>query len=476
MLELLAKLGLLSMAGGALVFSDRAAAAHVLPVVLCGSLVALGCWLADRKGARNEGVAGLFAVADSAVIAVLLTLGGLADHLGFLTLAPIALAAARFGSLPTAMAPIAAAALVSAHGVLLGGPPRAALYAQALGVLTIGILLNHRRIVVTVTRDVVGPIQPLAPQEPDGFLALRENFRKLKDSYRDLERKSRRDRLTSALLESRLLGGSSFFSRLAQRLKEISGAESVMLYGVAERDGRLVVRSSSGAAPESLTDAALEVVLDSGPLHLMESASRSIAALLNDEERPHFATVPLFHEGNVIGMAVAYHSRKSHLDECRACLEETSSVAAAMIVEEADRSAQRLRLKELETLYALACVSAGAGTANTLAARVARELKSTLEVDHVGIHWVDDGESIAASIEGLKAKFLDALSFAEGSGLQGWLSTGSPELVMLSTAEDARCTPEITLKRRVGSFCLFPIYVSNEVTGYITAATKRALG
>src|SRR3970282_1611388 len=119
-------------------------------------------------------------------------------------LAPMAYPAARFGPPPAAMAPLAASSLFASYAWSRPDQePAPAFYAQLLCVLVVGLLLNHRRIVVTVTRA------------PDGE-------------------------------------GGSFLWRLTERLREITGADGLAIYQASRYGKAFVHRQAEGEYPEAL--------------------------------------------------------------------------------------------------------------------------------------------------------------------------------------------------------------------------------
>ncbi|MCB8931912.1 MAG: GAF domain-containing protein [Fimbriimonadaceae bacterium] len=442
-----------------------------------GALVAVYAVLAyrmDLRDLRNPGLRGFVAVADAFAIAFLATSAGVAGEFGFLVLAPCAYAAARFGSQPAAMAPLAGAALLcAASAVGEPGSVGVRVLAQAGAVLGVGLLLNHRRIVMTVTR----PIEPVSetPQhaaEPDGYLELRENFRKLRDAYHDLERKSRRDRLIAQLQEAKLGRGERFLPRLAARIQELTGAQSVALYTVAQFAEKLVLRTVTGDVPEELRTHAFEVDLERAPGQVRHAVGALTSALLSEADRAKIAQVVLTEGGAVSGMMVVSHDRPGHLDEARERAEELAPYVAALLRDRDEREQADRRLRETEILYETAVASVGAETPLSLCARVAKRSTGLFEADHFGVFLLEEGEAMAAAHAGRAVRLLEALEFESGSGVEGWLACGAPELAMHDLDADPRCPPREALKRRVHSFCLVPLRYGSEPCGFVTVASQ----
>lgn len=444
-----------------------------------GALVAsygVLAFLLERRKMMNSGVAGLIAILDAAAISTLVGASGHLDRIGFLALLPCAYAAAKYGSLPTAMAPLAASTMIGAHIAFQKGEPGPWLYTQAIGVLAVGLVMNHRRIVVTVTRDVVGPVEPLSQIEPDGYLQLRESFRRLKEMYQEIERKSRKDRLTARLLETRFPTGVTFPNRLAAVVQDLLDAESVAIYTVAQFENTLIVRGTAGEVGSAMQDAAIPIPRGVGPSVLGSTLDEALLALVPDPGRGAIFQVVLMDQSQVSGMMCIRPRNPGDLDECRGAANEISGLVTKLLREETDRDRRERRLRETELLYDAAIVTQGAETPNTLAERMVRELSETMEFDHLGVYWLDGQESLPGSTRGVRMKVIESMSFAFGPGLQGWLRIGAPELVVFRTNDDDRCDQLEMLKRRIGSFVLIPIQYDEKPSGYLLAATHRAGG
>ncbi|MBX3119715.1 MAG: GAF domain-containing protein [Fimbriimonadaceae bacterium] len=434
-------------------------------------------YLLERRKFKNAGVAGIFAVADAFCIAHLLGVAGYLDQAGFLVLAPLVYAAAKYGSLPTAMAPLCAGSLLLMDNIFRNAKaPTPMLLVQVIGVMAVGVMANHRRIIVTTTRQLIQEeIQPLAGIEPEAYMELRESFRKLRDLYRDLEFKSRRDRLSMQLFEASLGEGENFFRNLSAQIQETTGAESANIYTLAQFANHLVVQASAGEVPATLQDASLNVNLKQAPSSILADAEEALSAI-SEENRSTFANVLLRDSGRVIGMLTLRHSNAAQLDEARVIGSEIEAITVRLIKDEQERQVVRRRVKQAELLYDISITAAGAETANSLGARVLREMAPMFDVDHLGISWLDGEEAILAAQHGKPARVLDIMSFAGGPGLAGWLNTEAPELILFDTGDDARCSSKEALKMRIGSFALIPISFDDKPYGYLTAATHRVGG
>jgi len=468
--------GLATFAAGIL---DPTAFAIVWKVCLFFGAYSIVVYQLELRGLRNSGIAGFIAVTDAIVIALLLGTVNRIDDLGFLTLAPCAYAAARFGSMPTAMAPLAATGLISSSMVMQGKPPTALLMVQAGAVLLVGLLMNHRRIIITVNGESATERmldEHDRREEPEDVIELREGYRQLKEKVRELEATGRRDRVCCQLYEAKLARDENYHKRFVRKIRELCKVESVALYTLSQFADTLVVRSTAGDMSANLADAALSVDMRLSQAQLQTRVQEALAAIIGHESKSMVANVLLSLHGRVTGMLVLYDPSPIRLAVGKETAESLSGFVAAMLYDESKRAEQERRLRETELLYEIATICNGADTPNNLAARVVRELDTIIETDHLSVHWLDDGYSIMASHVGATYQALDAVSFANGPGVEGWLSVGAPELDMTDISQDARCNKEMSLKMRIGSLCVVPIQFSEQPFGFICATTCRTGG
>ncbi len=443
-------------------------------VKVSAALAAVGIfgYLLERKGLKNPGVAGFFAIADCYAIALVLARIGHLPDLGFLVLAPCAFAAARHGSPPNFMAPLAASSLLVAHAVFSEGKmPSQMLLAQACGLLVIGLLFSQTK-VVQVETPAETPLRDTdIVLEREDYLELRENFRKLRDAYRDLEFKSRRGRMISIIDDARNGSGERLFQRLANKVQEVTGADHVAIYTVAQYAEQLVVRATTAGYPTELSDVSLRVDLDLAPGQIKHRVEQSLLALKSDTERTRVANVILIESGRVAGMITLAHTEPMKLADAQSKAEEIAPYLASLIQDEMKAEAERRRLRETELLYEVATVTAGATNVASLASRVVRELFETIEADHVGIYLLEGSETIQLANQGARLRLLDALKLSGGAGLGGWLNSDSPEIIVFDARDDHRVDAQEALKRRVGSFVLLPLSSPQGPIGFLTAAT-----
>lgn len=434
-------------------------------------------YLLERKDLKNPGVAGFFAVADCYAIALLLARAGHLPDLGFLVLAPCAFAAARHQSPPNFMAPLAASSLLVSHAIFSEGKmPGQMLLAQACGLLVVGLLFSQTKIVTIPGEPIMNLQDSDIVLERDDYLELRENFRKLRDAYRDLEFKSRRGRMIAIIDDARAGSGEKLFQRLSNKIKEVTGADHVAVYTVAQYAEQLVVRATTTGYPAELSDVSLRVDLDLAPGQIKHRVEQSLLAIKSDTERTRVANVILIESGRVVGMITLGHTEPLKLAEAQEKADEIAPYIAAFIQEEIKAESERRRLRETELLYEVATVTAGATNVTSLASRVVRELFETIEADHVGVFLLEGNEAIQLANQGARTRLLDALKLSGGAGLGGWLSSDSPEIIVFDARDDHRVDAQEALKRRVGSFILLPLTSAQGTIGFLTAATHNRGG
>jgi GAF domain-containing protein len=424
----------------------------------------------ELRGLRNAGAAGFFAVADAFAIALVLGAAGHLEHFGFLVILPCAWASARLGAQATSMAPLAASSLLVTHIALVGNQPGAALLGQAACVLGISLIPPK----VRVETVLVAPDQTPIRQPDESLFIVRENYRKLRDAYRDLERKSRDNRWVLQLDPIRSLGGAKFFESLADRLREISGAETVGVYSVAQFDDTMVVRATAGTAPDAMRTCSLHVDVEKGPSKVLEVTKAALRAFHAPDQT--FFNLILMDRGKVVGMVSASHRDAAVLERAEETLRAVCDPVARMILDVDLRASVERRLREAELLYEISSLMNGACTPVSLAGRLAADLFEVLEPDHLGFSILDEGQTITVAQQGANARLIESMKFRGGNGVEGWVAAGCPELVLFDARDDARCTPQDALRHRVGSYCLIPLKSGDQTFGFLTAASHRAGG
>lgn len=427
-------------------------------------VLAAVAWALDARRWRNSGIAGLLAIGDSLAISFALGAAGLAHQLGFLVLIPCAYAAANFGAPMISMAPLAASAIVATGAATSStGVPDRAILLHAVGVLVTSLLLGQRRPTIVQVPPVPSVIEESSPQViEDGFLQLRESFRKLRDAYRELERKSRRDKIAARIARVGEHEGGRFFDELCLAVRELTGAEQLAIYTLAQLDEVMVVRGVTESFPGELVDSSISVNLKQAPGLIREQAEASVRALT---AQAGIFNVLLVRRGKLMGMLCATASHPAKVEAIRKALEEAASQIADAVQHETERDHRAKRLTELGLLYDLSSISIGATTPGFLAGRIARELRHALKLDGIEIALVEDGKGAVLASEG-------ARGFADCLTIETWES----ELVLFDARSDHRCDPTEALKRRVGSLALIPIRIGSETVAVLIAMTHATGG
>lgn len=416
----------------------------------------------QREKLLNPGLAGFLAVADSWSIGLTLALFGQLDFMGFFALAPCLYAVANHQTQAVAIAPLAAGGLIIAHAFFRGGEPTGALYGQALGVLGLGVLAASR---------VATPVVSVVPAEQTTLanddLELRENYRALKGQFQNLERRALRDRLAAEFLSLRL-GLDADREALAQKLKALLEVDGVTLYRPSRYEAKFVAASST----EDGVLKALELDPASSRANLRSQLERS----LRSEGETKNASVAITHDGRVLGLLALTDDRSDALEKARKYAEDGAGFLAELILEVDRKRAFEGRARTAEALYEVASLAQGAATPNAAAARLFDRVFETLHVDHLGVSWLDGDDALMGISHGENFRLLDALRFAEGAGVNGWRRSGAPEVVLFATTDDVRCDRGEALRRRIGSFAIFPIQFADRPYGFVTVGTRTAGG
>ncbi|MEQ1823814.1 MAG: GAF domain-containing protein [Fimbriimonadaceae bacterium] len=446
------------------------------------SALASLAYLLNSKKMMGAGLNSALAIIDSAAVACLLAASGLLASYGYLVLLPCAYVTLTRKSYQSAIGPVLAGTVFFVFAMFQSGSTPVSLYVLCGALGLIGSMLGRRvtlvqpRIVVPTELDQpVAASNPDDPTESDEFLAIREQFRKLKAAYGDLEKKSRRDRLSVKILEASFPTGEKFFDLLASKVMEITDADAVSVFTLAEFDDVFVRKGIAGEMHADIADHAFPM-----------DRSLSIGRVKHGIEKQIIKRIPagsggygshmLICRSKPVAMILFRSADSGRVDEIEGILEEISASVAALIVEEVEKARIQRRLSETETLYQLATISSGATDPENLALRLMREAGDIVDADHFGIYWIEEQEPVIAASRGHLLPVFETLSFATGPGFEGWLGAGAPEMAVFETREDGRCRPAEALKRRIGGFCIVPLRVGTDLFGFMLAATHRAGG
>lgn len=431
--------------------------------------------LLDRLSARglmSSKVALLFAALDAGLVGVVLARGVPASYAA--VLAPLALVgpalAVRLRGASSSLAmPLAPFALFAAFAIARD-PLAALLPALACAIAAGAAVLNGGVRTVTLTIEAPSP----SYEDEDAVLSdLRLAFRKLREAYRDLEKSSKRDRILAGLGEARLGTEGTQFERVTARLRKLSGADGLVLYTVAQYDDLFVVRAAVGDLAAAQSTQPLEVNAKAAAADVSQGADRLLTTLRDGAPGTN---VPLLHDGHVVGVLAASATEADAVPRIAAALEGVAPWVAGLVVDGTKRESTERRLRETELLYAISTGTDGASGRADLASRAVRELKEILEADHVSISLVENGALVPLASEGVRASILESMSFAGGPGVEGWMRTGAPELVMPDVRNDGRLSPESALRARIGSFVAIPLGIAEGIGAVLCAATARVGG
>lgn len=432
----------------------------------------------ERRGKTNPGLAGLCAGLDCLGIAAAAAYAGVLGSLAFLVLGPIIFAVAKRGSNPASTGAIGAASVIFADGLVNGNVlPAAPVMAQAAGVLIVSLLANQPRVVVR-PRTIKEMISELAEPTPEtgtqALIELREKYRRLATNFKDLERRSRIDRLRSQLFLAKSDSGNG--ELLASKICELLGASGAILYTAGQIANRMVVSASAGAVPHDAETLSIDTNGRETAAQLragLENAVNSIA----DGAARRSCNVLLRSRGKVIGMLTLFCANSPDLSELTEKAEEAAETIAQILLEERKHRSILRRLSEAELMYELACRLDGAATHADLGRRAAKALSEIITCQHVGVWLLDKGRPILAGKEGRPCRFFESYAFDE-PGLAGWLALGAPGVFLPDTTHTAFLETGAAARERIGSYISVAIRAGDEVVGFIAAAASApgALG
>ncbi|MCB0826547.1 MAG: GAF domain-containing protein, partial [Armatimonadetes bacterium] len=263
---------------------------------------------------------------------------------------------------------------------------------------------------------------------------------------------------------------------VAHKLNEEVETEGLVIYSFDAYDRRMVPTGNAGTVPPDLIDCAFEIPKGMGDGQIRHMIDKRILALRDPERLVQCATILLKDRGKFVGMLALFSPSIKSLDESLRLATDASDALGPMVNSELQKSDEKQRLREMETLYGVASVVLGSESPTNLASRVVRELSDTIAVDHIGISFLDGDDTISVANHGGQNRIFDEVSFAFGSGIAGWLKTGSPELYMVDALADDRIDKTTAMKKRVGSYCMIPLQFGPEPYGFITASTNRVGG
>lgn len=423
----------------------------------------------EKRTGRTTAVVVGASLADSLFVAIAIALSRSLDALGFIALVPCIFAGVRYGAKVAAWGPACAATLPIAEQIVHGG------YRMPTAILTESIAVFILAIVFAMSFRTIDGDQPITQQGAlvagvDEELRLREELRRVRDAYGDLEVKTRKLQVLAGLAEGQ--GPSGRLQRMISRLADATGMSSLVLFCPAEFGSRLTVRAVAGTIASELQETSLHLDTRLSPAMTRQNVEIELRGHLG---KTPFDTALLIHEGRMQGVVCIIHSDADELEIGRRAVEAAAAQLAATVVESLSKSQVDRRLREAELLYQMATLARGAESSLELASRFAREVREMLEADHVGIFLVEDDEAIALAHDGQDLRVVDKMSFAVGSGIAGWRGVGAPELMMFDVRSDDRMPLDVATRSRLSGFLLAP-FECGEVFGYITVGSTKSGG
>lgn len=399
------------------------------------------------------------ATVDGAALLVVLADAGELSSLGWLAILPLADAVVRHRATALRLGAVFAGLVLAAHIIFVGGEPHWTLYLQLLGMYGMAVALHplHRE-------RHLKPLEEPLVVDPDGLLALRENFRKLRDAYRQREQRHQTDHLEATLLRARLAPAPLVAPHLASALREELAATAVLIAGF-RKDGHLETLATNGTFgfdPDRLTP------LSAGRNRREMLETTLIDRLDEDQRRDiHYVTWPQGEtpKGVILVKADA---------KAAPLLEQAAPIAGEVIDSTAHAAQQFLQLQRVELLFSISRAARSALGPESLAQRYTELVREWFGFDHCSVHLVDpDGDRVLA-FAGPSIWLIDHLHFPAGSGVLGWLAEGHPALTQSDAAVDPRLDRAEGLRQRVGRYMILPLRDARGCYGFLQIVNHEA--
>lgn len=454
-------------------------------------------YVMEQRKARNAGVSGLAAVADSGILALVLADLGLIQQFGFLSALPLVIAFFVHRANAAMMAPLGASWLmVGTNMMTKTNAFTTEIMVQALGILLCGLVLQQSRTMLEERKtrraleEILRPLEPepeptiaptaiqieATPTTHDEAEEIKESFRALTDSARELEKRTKRDKACVLMIERTMRDKAKPYHAVAGTLLDQTGAEGLVLYAVSQYGDALVARATSGAVEHETEEAALELTGGQTDAALLERASSLVHVLREPEGKRKFANVIMKAKGRIVGLVTLFHHSAIELEASVRKCRETLDFVSEHISELVHYEQTTRRLNEAELLYSIATMTVGAKTPEEIVGRVVRELWDTVSLDHLSAYFIEDGRSVLVAREGSDIEIMEEISFARGYGVSGWIESGAPFTSMPDARSDGRIATHAATKKRVGSLLIVPLEFGTTPIGYVVAATSRTAG
>ena len=451
------------------------------PAAALYGTAAVLAFIAQRREMWPNNAAMVWAAADAGVLSAFLFRTGYLGNVGFLSLLPVFWARQKHRA-PVWTSIGAAIAVAGVAAWMLAKVPPTDVLLQAACVLALGMIPVMQKPTgseILLADLIIEPerqefeLELAAPIIDHEDSETRIAFKELQSRYNEIELRSRRDRLSSRLLRTYLESVDAPYSALTNSLMDEVGAEGLTLYALPPTTSRLVVQSVSGRVPEKVKTEAFDAPAHMSEGQLKHKLHKLTHALREPNSMLTNGSVVLKYKGRVVGLLSLFHSNSRDLDRCIEKAELAAEAMGSLLVLHMERQSLRRQMKRLELMHAAAAVGDGADNLAALADRMVRELWPALDLDHLSIHLIEDGEAFALAKDGAVVDPLAALSFGFGPGLGGWLRSGAPELALFDARSDMRLEREEAIRLRLGSIVIEPLGPAGSPVGYLCATTHR---
>lgn len=420
-------------------------------------LIAATAWMRQRRP-LDASSAGWFATFDATALLIILAEVGHLTNLAWLVALPLTDAVVRYRATGIRLGVLFAGIVMLVQLALVGTEPTFLLYAQLGGIYTLTLVLHRLHAERAVT-----PLNEPIIVDPDGLLALRENFRKLRDTYRQLDQRQQLDRLRAALLQARLAAPAKIAPQLSQVLRSELGADGVQLAWFRD-DGNLEPLCHAGS-----------IGFDFGRLQNLEAGRDVRAALestlmarLDEAERASLSYATWPHDAPK-GLILVRSDAKN------ASLLEAVAPLVGEIVDSAAVAAQQIgQLQRVELLFAISRAGRSSLGPESLAQRYVDLVRQWFGFDHLSVHLVDPEGDRVLAFSGPSIWLIDHLQFAGGSGVLGWLTEGHPTLIQPDATQDPGLDRAEGLRQRIGSYFLLPLRDANGCYGFLQGVNHEA--
>lgn len=427
----------------------------------------------EKRHMRGPTASALIALVDAAALSSLLASLGALEAAGSLLLLPGLWAVSRFSSSPVLIAPATAGILAASASLWTKDGLSPAFYPSLLAIL-LALPMGSGSL---ISRRLEAPIEPLPDEEvveedPSDLLKLRESYRSLRDQYLILEQKSRTGRLAKRILEAAF--AKNPWQKLADSLCADTGVIGLRLYASSLTNSRLVWRASSGVCRDAVEGPKPASGTGIGGRAIKKRLDSLAAALKQEGTTEPTSSLLIKEKGKVIGLIMMDARSEPELASAEEKLRPALSLLGQTLLHLSKRSDEQRRSREAEILYSVVSLARGAASQKVVAERIAADLMEVIPADSLSISLLTDSGVTALAHVGRGVEPLNLHSFAHGPGWQGWMRSGSPEILVMDPSEDMRVDQDEALRSRVRSLCIVPLSGEGKVIGWLSASSPRA--